>query len=1020
MSPPVVRLDAEEPMMPLRGTVKAYDIRDASQLGPGLLADGFLGDLVLENDLVRFVVRRPDPALPVMPPAGAIIDISNQKSRADYFNYYEPLADVESTSTRVKMDRVVSFLVDRQTTARLVMEGRVVQTLLPDGVSQEDAGTTQAVEKVLPIKVTTTYELAKNVPYLVLRTRFTSEGPNPLTLAPGDYIDWGEATTFVEGAGIGSADLTTALWTGAFIDDFSAAVCTPGEKPLTVIASTRYTIVSALEGAARRRAALATPTKTPPAAASVSAPAFVPVPASLSPAGGARTVPPAPSMPPPRETHYGAPPSLRPTAAIHPLPERETQYGPHALLGRPETGPVSQPSTIELHRESLGGGTERNPDAGGGPLPSSANTKTQAQGQGRVVLPAGGSYEFTRYIIVGDRNLSRCSEQAYKLKGIPLGVIGGVVVEQGTGQPIPFAEVRISGGPRWDGKAAPYAFTKALTRADGSFVVRLPYGNYVATAAKIGREMTAPPHQVSLYRNSVEQYFGLILSKEARLLVAVSDPEAPTSAPLPSRLMLVAKGGTEPVDWGYGPGSTAGVRNIAYMPNGAASVPVTPGAYRLYISRGPEYDAVVQDVVVTRGSSQKIIVTLPRAYRSQGMISADLGVMTTSSATALVTPTDLAVMAACEGVGVLVTGDFDHATDITGDIQRLGLQQYVKCIPGMRFLVSGRGATANVLVYPVTGDTAEKLRALRAKNASVAPDVFLADLRKQFPNLVIQIDQPMHPLSGYLAPIPFNDRFKRYDEANVPPPDFHALQVLNGKLLGEFYDVLARYFDLEIKRTRSSEPAPALTPLGSSMCRLPYGTEVGYPRVYALTLHDTLETFTPGDLAQAILNQHVIVTNSLMPKLLGYAPSARTYAAGPGDVVDTGTTGALPMKINVMASSWVSLSNFDLTWNGKTARRIQVMPVKKVLRYPVRQQPDADVQYVYVDGDGFANLICFSNRAPLSPIVPPAPPDFGGDVFPLAWTGPIFVDQNRDGRIRIEDKETTHTAGQGGSPSAGP
>jgi len=1010
---PVVRLEKEEPMVPLHGNVKSYVIRDARQLVPGLLADAALGDLVLENDAVKVVIRRPDPSLPAMPPSGAIIDISNQKSQADYLNYFETIPDVETTDTKIRFERVDAFLVENQTTARLSLSG-----WLSSASSEEENHTTDSANSASAqkpkVRVTTTYELPKDAPYLLITTTFVNESTSIVSLAPADYIDWGEGVSFTEGFGIGGTGTpVSSTWVGTFVDDFSAGVCLPGNKPLTSVSSGRYTVALALEGLPSEQVVLRAPTPTPLAAEPTyqssspikftpSLPITSPRPETMySPT--ARTLP---TMIPPQrgETEYNKalPQPLHPTNTLQTAREKSTSVTAETshrqfLSASSLVAKKSELFDAELHTESLGGGVNSKDKS----ETAVSDSSTSSPKKTRIQLKPGEKFVFTRYLIIGDRKLSRVSEQVFKLKGIQTGTIAGVVVEEHTNKPIAGAEIRISGGPSWNEKFAPRAFTKTLTGADGTFLVRLPYGNYYLTAHKVGREMIAAGQKIALFRKSPEQYVGLVLSKESVLQVAVSDPEAATSAPLPARVSVIAKPGTEPIDWGYGPGSSPAVRNVAYMPYGAASLPLTPGNYRVYISRGPEYEAIEQDVVITRGTTQKIVTTLPRAYRPAGMISVDLGVMTTASAVSLLTPTDLVVMAACEGVSVLVTGDFDKATDLSKTISQLQLEKYVKCLPGMRFVVSGRGATANVLVYPVIGETETKLREFRSRTRDYSPDVFLAELRKEFPNLVIEIDQGLHPMFGYLAPIPFDEQFKKYKEEDVPPPDFHAIQVLNGKCVGEFHDILDRYFDLAIKRTRWHEPAPALTPLGSSMARLPYGTEVGYPRVYVLTIHDTLDRFTDQDLAQAIVNQRVIVTNSLFPKLLAYAPATRNYSAQPGDVVDTGTTGALPMKINILAASWVSLSNFDLTWNGKTVRRIQVMPVNRVLRYPVRKQPDADVQYVYVDGDGFANLIAFSNRKSLSPIVPASLPDFGGDVWPIAWTGPIFVDQDRNGKIYI-------------------
>ncbi len=1006
----VVRLDDRELWAPLLGTIKAYVIREASQLAPGLLADGFLGDLVLENDLVRFVVRRPDKNLPSMPPIGAIIDVSNSRSKADYLNYYEAIPDVESTTSKIRYESVASFIVDRQTTARLVLRGHVVETVA-------DAESTTSSERQLAVSAVTTYELPKNEPYLRISTKFTNESSAPVTLAPGDYIDWGEATTFVEGAGVLPTIYEPANWVAAAIDDFSAGVCVPGMQPLLAVTSGRFTVVQAFGNAAALKASTSIsvpkPSKlspTPLGESLKTTPSGVSSPAVQAPSGPGQSL--TPTLPVPQPTV--APPASKETrynqSPVLPLrsPSRsETHYGPSLAppaketkyTGVGETLRDNAPNEEDLPGKlSLGGGAESRSD--------STKSEKKSDGvliddKGRVTLQPGQSVEFVRYLVVSTRDLGRLGRTVYELKGIPTSVIAGAVLEDGSNAPIEDAEIRISGGPKWDGKSNPRAFTRAVTRRDGTFSVRLPYGNYHVTAFKVGRTVKGGSQIVKLFRNSPNQIVALLMSRPATVRVAVSDPDAPTSVGLPCRVTLLAKPGTPPVDWGFSPNIAGGVRNLFYLPFGAAVMPVTPGQYRMIISRGIEYDAVEQDIVVTEGSDQKIVVTLPHAWKMPGTISTDIGVMTTASAVGLITPEDLVIMAACEGVSVLVSGDYDQATDLAPVIQRLKLDSYVRAFPGMRMLVHGRGLTANVLVYPVTQATAEKLRQFQAKHRGAAPDIFLADLRRAFPDLVIQVDQPLHPLGGYLAQFPFDQQFKRFQDDNVPPPDFHALQVLNGKVVGEFQDLQDRYFDLAIKRTRWPEPAPALTAIGGSMCRLPYGTEVGYPRVYVYTTRDTLDRFTPEDLVQAIKGQHVVVTNSLFPKLNGYNPATRTFGAQPGDVIETGTTGSLPLKINIYAASWVSLSNFDLTWNGKAVRRIQVMPVQRVLRYPVRAQKDADQQIVYVTSDGFTNLVAYSARKTLSPIVPPAPQDWGGEVWPLSWTGPIFIDQDRNGKVVI-------------------
>src|SRR5690606_36051949 len=116
--------------------------------------------------------------------------------------------------------------------------------------------------------------------------------------------------------------------------------------------------------------------------------------------------------------------------------------------------------------------------------------------------------------------------------------------------------------------------------------------------------------------------------------VAVTEADAKTSVPLPSKITFIAKPGTMPIQWGYGPGISRGIGNVYYMPYGAAVIPVTPGRYQITVSRGIEYGIRQGELTVVPGSDNKLEFTLPHELKGelQGMISADIGVMTSASA----------------------------------------------------------------------------------------------------------------------------------------------------------------------------------------------------------------------------------------------------------------------------------------------------------------------------------------------------------------------------------------------------
>jgi hypothetical protein len=297
---------------------------------------------------------------------------------------------------------------------------------------------------------------------------------------------------------------------------------------------------------------------------------------------------------------------------------------------------------------------------------------------------------------------------------------------------------------------------------------------------------------------------------------------------------------------------------------------------------------------------------------------------------------------------------------------------------------------------------APKLREFRLREEGFPPDVFLADLRREFPGLVIQIDRAADPQTGYLNPFAFDEQKLTFKDGVVPPPDFDAIQLLEGKFIGMVTITSPRYYDLLMRRTSTPGGAPSLSGLGGSLARLPYGQEVGYPRTYLYTVRDTLERFTADDIVEAVRGQHYQVTNGPIIDFKVMDPATGFMDKVPGNVVDVSTTQVLRVQLRVQAAPWVAVSGLDVLYNGLPKVKIEIPPGTAVNRYPVRQQPFADRHVLYPEGDGVASAFVYSSRRSLSPVVPGNPPILGGDVYPVAWTGAVFVDKNGDQKVSIE------------------
>jgi hypothetical protein len=124
------------------------------------------------------------------------------------------------------------------------------------------------------------------------------------------------------------------------------------------------------------------------------------------------------------------------------------------------------------------------------------------------------------------------------------------------------------------------------------------------------------------------------------------------------------------------------------------------------------------------------------------------------------------------------------------------------------------------------------------------------------------------------------------------------------------------------------------------------------------------------------------------------------YDKHPGDVIDLSTTRILRMQMKVLAANWVSFSGLAFHEAGLVqVSTPSVRPVTGVKRYPVVDIPDVATRYL--DADAVLDGVAYGANRPLWPIVSNALPDFGGPAYPYSFTGPIFVDKEADGKIRL-------------------
>ncbi len=941
--------------------IRAYKIDSTAQFTAGQLADAYFGDLVLENDRLRAIIARPGKPQMGEVRGGSLIDVVSHHHPVDYIAALNSTADPATTGALVIYESAdfESKQENDKPAASVVLRGYV--------------GTLEGPRTDQHVKVETRYTLAADTDQIRIDTQFDNNTTSPAWLQPADFIDWGEANLFVEGAGYGSTT-EPVHFVIAHKDSFSLGYYTSGTAPMKGHHSGRNSIVLgtgevrdlANHLAARKLIAENDDTRVP-------------------------------------SQFTGMAASVRPGPGLVVLPGTETRYGIEGGV------PVPQPIYVprQLIKEIDGQTTLSLPRNGSGNVFSQPASDLAAD---KVRLQPGESFTFTRYLVTGTDNWAPIAEKVYTEKKITLHQKLGVVLEAGTDNPVAGAIVQFNAIDPITDQAITGPLLQTETGADGTFTASLPEGKYTARAVALGRAIASPPPIVTADAASVNAIAALKLSPVSTLRFALSEAETATSSPLPSKLTIVSKPPFGTVDYGFSPDVREGVRNTVYMHEGFAVVPLTPGRYRLVASRGIEYDLFEKDITINPGQQLTLSASLPHLMkdRLQGLVSMDAGVMTTASASGYTTPESRVIQAACEGVSVLISGDYSTATDLQSAIDRLGLQRWVKAFAGRRELLHKDGLSADIFVYPLTPELNARFDAEMEKVKDLPPDIALADLRSAFPDLIIEISRPIHPEAGYLNSFPFNDQTRRFVDDIMPPPDFNAIQLVEGAKIGNEPPAYYRYMALQLARMApdSLNRGAPISATASSRAQLPHGHVVGSPRTY-LYLHQLkdLKDVTADDIATAVRGQHFLVTNGPVLLFDGLDREDRAFTVSPGQILDSRTTDIVRIRAQVLAAPWVSLQGINTRENGRRGITVfGIQPKDDVLRYPTHDS-GSHIYTRYLRKDTVLDAYAYSTMFSLAPAVPDTLPDYGGPVFPFAWSGPIFVDRDGDGKIE-PDQET--------------
>ncbi len=640
------------------------------------------------------------------------------------------------------------------------------------------------------------------------------------------------------------------------------------------------------------------------------------------------------------------------------------------------------PRTLLPFLEGLGpvGGLVYLPSAPPGVLGTHDPRSSQVAQGGAADIEPGTSVSYVRTLLVStDPARGLCSGRSPIAGSSKL---TGTVKEDGTGARLRARVVLLRDGGD--------ALIAGTTDVEGRFFLCAPGpGDYRLLAEAPGRAQLRGPKDprsgVALHLGAAAPDVSLTLSKPSRLSITLRDAATRHGGrPGPGRVTVLALDDRGSARRGIAllPGSAAAVYGRpdgvdAVTGSGEIDLAVPPGRYRVVASHGLLYDLTSQEVAVRPGETRKIALSLRRAVPSSEVQGTRCAVLRASPSTE-----ESAAAARAEGLDVLLSGD--------GPAQR-GLGTGLYSVPAVEARSPGRD---RYQLYPVPPATvvpdprrAPSAVALFGALRGVTIDGQAPDRVGDLPILQVR------PVAG----VPLGTGYDAW-EVWTGSDTVAALHDLRAYLT--YIDREAPQAPRSIAREAPQAPrsiAREAPQAPRSMAReapqaprsiapaqgVPAAVGGADPRDESLltaprTCYGEIQTvraLSPGmELAAAVRRGDLFVTNGPILRVTANGAAQGEIAAAPD--------GRVLLGITALAAPWVDLRELLVYVGSKQAARIPVPASTAPLRYQ-------GTVPVSIDRDA-AIVVVATGERPLFPLLPGA--------RPLAFTSPLLVDRDGDGR----------------------
>ncbi|MCS6899780.1 MAG: CehA/McbA family metallohydrolase [Myxococcales bacterium] len=507
---------------------------------------------------------------------------------------------------------------------------------------------------------------------------------------------------------------------------------------------------------------------------------------------------------------------------------------------------------------------------------------------GGKAVPAGKEVFFDYVeLIAGGPQLDGLLEAIRRVDGeTPWSELKGTVFEE-DGGPVAEAYVYLVAE---DGRL----LSRTVTDAQGNYTIHVPPG----VPAKLIPSKIGYPKQAGVAAGGSG-----VLKLPRTATVQVKATRDTDGAALPVRIQVIPQvdlGGDPPAAWGE-ERPADGRSHVVFAMDGQATLAVAPGAHRILVSRGYEWEMVDHTVDVEAGQVITIEAKLNHSVDTTGVMCADFHIHSFHSADSS-DPIEYKVKGAlADGLDIPVSSEHEWVVDFQPVIQKLGLTQWAFGAPSEELTTFTWGHFGVLPLRP----RADRVNMGAINWIGKEPPAFFDEVHagEDRPILIVN-----HPSGGGFAAYFSTAGLNRATGKGKPglwSDHFEAIEVYNDS-------------DHDENRTRSVADWFALLntgrkvwAVGSSDSHKLRTSPVGYPRSCIFFGHDDPEKLSPEILRDGVASGNLVVSGGLTMTVRGPEQQA------PGQTIWAGND-EVTFTIEVQSPSWIKAKELEVIVNGET------------------------------------------------------------------------------------------------------